>query len=98
MKFSMLELNKLRKTVDKNIEDQINFNILNFIHTIHLNADDFIEMFYNSKFFGDLEMTFKKKPGQVMGLITVTYDGGIRKYVFNDEGYELLEDLLKLDE
>jgi hypothetical protein len=86
MKFSMSELNKLRKTADKNIEDQINFNILNFIHTIHLNADDFIEMSYNSKFFGDLEMIFKKKSGQVMGLIIATFDGEIRKYVFNDKG------------
>lgn len=59
------ELNKLRKIADKNIEEQINFNILNFIYTIHLNADDFIEMSYDSKFFGDIEMIFKKKQGRL---------------------------------
>lgn len=42
-------------------------------------------------------MTFRKKSGQAMGLITVTVDGEARKYVFNDKGYELLEDLLELE-
>ena len=93
----MSELNKLRKIADKNIEDHISFNILNFIHIIDLNTEDFIEISYNSKLFGNPEMIFKKKLGQVMGLITATFDGEIKKYVFNDEGYELLEDLLELE-
>lgn len=41
-------------------------------------------------------MTFKKNPGQVMGLITATINGEVRKYVFNDKGYESLDDLIKL--
>jgi hypothetical protein len=41
-------------------------------------------------------MTFRKNSGQVMGLITATIDGEVRKYVFNDKGYEPLEDLLDL--
>jgi hypothetical protein len=32
----------------------------------------------------------------VMGLITTTLNGEVRKYVFNDKGYEPLEDLIKL--
>ncbi len=33
-----------------------------------------------------------------MGLITVKNNGAERKYVFNDQGYELLEDLMELKE
>jgi hypothetical protein len=29
-----------------------------------------------------------------MGLITATIDGEVRKYVFNDKGYEKLDDIL----
>lgn len=47
-------------------------------------------------FFGELPMTFKKYPGQVMGLITATINGEVQKYVFNEKGYEPLEDLIKL--
>jgi hypothetical protein len=43
-------------------------------------------------------MTFIKNAGQVMGLITATINGEVRKYIFNDKGYEPLEDLLKLIE
>lgn len=97
MKFSELELYKLRKITDKNIEDHISFNILNFIHIIDLNTEDFIEISYNSKLFGNPEMIFKKKLGQVMGLITATFYNEIRKYVFFNKGYELLEDLMGLE-
>ena len=41
-------------------------------------------------------MTFQKNAGQVMGLITATVNGEVRKYVFNEQGYEELEDLLEL--
>lgn len=95
MKYTMTELKKLRKIKDKNIEDRIKFNILNFIYTIHLNEQDFIEESYDAEFFGELPMTFRKNEGQVMGLITATVNGEVRKYIFNDQGYELLEDLLE---
>lgn len=94
MKFSVAEINRLRKKSYENIEDQIKINILNFIYTIHLNEQDFIEESYDSKFFGDLEIAFKKKSGQVMGLVTATFDGEVKRYVFNDQGYELLDDLI----
>lgn len=38
------------------IEDEINFNILNFIHCIHLNGQDFYSESFSSKFYGDLEI------------------------------------------
>ena len=78
------------------LEEQIKFNILNFIRTIHLNRQNFIESSFGSEFFGELPMTFKKNTGQVMGLITATINCEVQKYVFNDKGYEPLEDLLKL--
>ena len=96
MKYSELELKKMRKTGDLSTEDKIKFNILNFIHTIHLNKQDFIQESYGSEYFGDLPMTFKKNAGQVIGLINVKTKSEERTYIFNDRGYELLEDLLEL--
>jgi hypothetical protein len=84
------------KAGDLSLEDQIKFNILNFIRTIYLNEQDFIKSSYGTEFYGELPMTFRKNPGQVMGLITATINGEVRKYVFNDKGYEPLEDLLSL--
>jgi len=51
-----------------------------------------------TELYGELPMTFRKNPGQVMGLITATINGEARKYVFNDKGYEPLEDLIDLAE
>ena len=100
MKYSTPEINKLWKIEDKNTEEIIKLNILNFIRTIHSNKHDFIDESYDAEFFGDLGMSFKKKSGQVMGLITVNIKSEDRKliYIFNEKGYELLDDLLELDE
>ena len=100
MKYSTTEINKLRKIKDKTIEETIKLDILSFIRTIHSNKRDFIEEFYDAEFFGDVGMTFKKNSGQVMGLITVNIKSQDRKliYIFNDKGYELLDDLMELNE
>jgi hypothetical protein len=96
LKYSEIEVKKMLKAGDLSLEEQIKFNILNFIRTIHLNKLDFIESSFGSEFFGELPMTFQKNPGQVMGLITATINGEVQMYVFNDKGYEPLEDLIKL--
>lgn len=96
MKYSEIEVKRMLKAGDLSLEEQIVFNILNFIRTIHLNRQNFIESSFGTEFYGELPMTFKKRPGQVMGLITATIDGEVRKYVFNDKGYEPIEDLLDL--
>ena len=96
MKYSEIEVKRMLKAGDLSLEDQIKFNILNFIRTIHLNEQDFIKSSYGTEFYGELPMTFRKNPGQVMGLITATINGEVRKYVFNDKGYEPLEDLMDL--
>ena len=98
MKYSEIEVKRMLKAGDLSLEDQIKFNILNFIRTIYLNEQDFIKSSYGTEFYGELPMTFRKNPGQVMGLITATIDGEVRKYVFNDKGYEPLEDLIDLAE
>ncbi len=98
MKYSELELKRMIKAGDLSVEDQIKFNILNFTRTIHRNKQDFIQESYGTEFYGELPMTFKKKAGQVMGLITVKIEGEERTYIFNDRGYELLDDLLQLKE
>lgn len=41
-------------------------------------------------------MTFRKNAGQVLGLIKVTVDGRDLKYVFSDEGFEALDQILNL--
>ncbi len=94
MKYSELELKRMIKAGDLSIEDQVKINILNFIRTIHLNKQDFIQESYGTEFYGALPMTFRKKAGQVVGLITVKAEGNEQTYVFNDRGYELLDDLL----
>jgi hypothetical protein len=96
LKYSENELDKMLEAGNLSLEDEINFNILNFIRTIHLNNQNFIESSFGSEFFGELPMTFQKKSGQVMGLITATINGEVRKFVFNDKGYEKLDDLLEL--
>jgi len=96
LKYSELAVKKMLKAGDLSLEEQIKFNILNFIRTIHLNELDFIESSFGSEFFGELPMTFRKNPGQVMGLITATINGEVRKYIFNEKGYEPFEDLLSL--
>lgn len=98
MRYSEIEIMKLLKSGELSLEDEIKFNILNFIRTIYLNEQDFIESSFGSAFFGELPMTFKKREGQVMGMITATVNGKVQKYVFNKQGYELLEDLLGLCE
>ena len=90
MKYSEIEVKRMLKARDLNLEEQIVFNILNFIRTIHLNRQNFIESSFGSEFYGELPMTFRKNSGQVMGLITATIDGEVRKYVFNYKGYEPL--------
>ncbi len=98
MNYSKLELKRISKLENKDIEDHIKFNIINFIHTIHLNKQDFVGSTFNSEFFGDLGMTFQKNPGQIMGLIRVKVngEGKERLYIFTKDGYELLDDLLAL--
>ena len=96
MKYSEIELKKLFDAGELSLEDQVKGNILNFIRTIHLNRQNFIESSFESEFFGKLPMTFRKNAGQVMGLITATVNGEVRRFVFNEQGYEPLEDLLVL--
>jgi len=97
MKYSEIEVKRMLKAGHNlSLEEQIKFNILNFIRTIYLNEQDFIKSSYGTEFYGELPMTFRKNPGQVMGLITATINDEVRKYVFNDKGYEPLEDLLDL--
>ncbi len=98
MEYSELELKRMSKVGELSIEDQIKFNILNFIRTIHLNKQDFVQESFGTEFYGELPMTFRKKAEQVMGLITVKTGDDERTYVFNDRGYELLDDLLRLKE
>ena len=71
-------------------------NILNFIRTIHLNEQNFIESSFGSKFFGETPMTIQKHAGQVVGLITATVDGKLRKYIFNESNNRMEQNKRKM--
>lgn len=94
VKYSETRVLKMCEGVDLRLEEQIELNILNFIRTIYLNKLNFIDASFNSQYDGQLPMTFKKDSGQVMGLVTAKIDEKVHKYIFNDQGYELLDDLL----
>jgi hypothetical protein len=100
MRFSELELNKLMKKGYTNftIEEEISFNILNFVHCIHLNKQDFYAESFDSKFFCDLEMEFKKAEKCLIGHCRVYIKKQDKEvqYVFTENGYELLDDVLKM--
>ncbi|NBG89520.1 hypothetical protein [Isachenkonia alkalipeptolytica] len=96
MKYSEIEVKNMLKVGELSLEEQVKFNILNFIRVMHLNQQDFIESSFATEFFGELPMTFRKYPGQVVGLITATINGEVQKFVFTDQGYEPLEEILKL--
>lgn len=95
MRYSELEVKRLLKMSEElSLEDQVKANILNFIRTIYLNQQDFITSSFDSQFFGDLPMTFRKKEGQVMGVVIATVNGQKQMYLFTEDGYERLEDVL----
>ncbi|AKL96172.1 hypothetical protein CACET_c27270 [Clostridium aceticum] len=100
MRFNELELNKLiKKGYDKfTIEDEITFNILNFIHCIHLNKQDFYAEAFESKLFGDIEMEFKKASKCLIGYCKVYIKDRdkVLQYLFTENGYELLDDVLRM--
>ena len=94
MRYSELEVKRLLKMSELSLEDQVKVNILNFIRTIHLNEQDFIASSFDSQFFGELPMTFRKKEGQVMGVVIAMVNGKKQMYLFTEDGYERLEDVL----
>lgn len=99
MHFSEIELKKMVDKGFKSIsaEEEIAFNILNFIHCIHLNKQDFYSESFNSQYFGDLEMTFKKSGGCLIGhcWVFVKKENRVIDYLFTESGFELLQDIVK---
>jgi hypothetical protein len=69
MRFSEIEFKHLRNSsyADESIENEIEFNLLNFIRCIHLNKQDFYSESFETQYFGDLEMIFKKHSGSLIG-------------------------------
>lgn len=101
MMYSELSLRRmLKKGVDNlSSEELVKFNILNYIHMIHLNKDDFINSRYKSRFFDKTKMFFSKDPGQIFGRIFCQSDNEkITIYLFNEQGYEEIDDsILEVD-
>ena len=99
MLYTEFELKRLLKKGYKSmtVEEEITFNILKFIHCIHLNCQDFYRAFFDSKFYSDLDMIFKKDPNCLVG-----YSRAIDKkrnktyeYLFTENGFEMLYNVVK---
>lgn len=103
MRFDELELKKTIRKHSRNnfknltVEEEININILNFIHTIHLNKQDFYSSEFGSKYFGDLEMNFNKEAGCLIGhcRVVIKNENSVIDYLFTENGYELLSNVVK---
>jgi len=99
MRFSETELKQiLHKGINNVIfEEEIAFNILNFIHCIHLNNQDFYSQEYNVNFFGDLEMTFKKSEGSLIDhcQAIIKKENKVIDYLFTENGFEQLKDNMR---
>ncbi|GAB6180374.1 hypothetical protein JCM14036_16930 [Desulfotomaculum defluvii] len=99
MRFSEIELQKISNKGFKNItlEEEITFNILNFIHCIHLNKHDFYKESFDSQLFGNLDMTFKKSGNSLIGhcQVIIKNKNRIMDYLFTENGFELMQDVLK---
>jgi hypothetical protein len=94
-----LELTKRMKKGTQNIntEEEIGLNILNFIRCVYLNNQDFFRESFDSKYFGDLEMTFKKDSESLIGHCRafIKNEYKIIDYLFTENGYELLNEFVK---
>ena len=101
MLFSEAELKKMVENGLKNltIEEEIKFNILNFIQCIRLNKQNFYKASFDSKFLGDLEMTFKKEANCLIGhcRVVVKKEDMIVDHLFTENGYECLSEVIKYD-
>lgn len=105
MRFNEFELKKILKKASKNnfdnlsTEEEISINIFNFIRTIYLNKQDFYSSKLDSKFLGDLEMSFKKRADCLIGhcRVEVKNENRIIDYLFTENGYELMNDIIEGD-
>lgn len=99
MRFSELELKRIidKGYTNMSVEEEITFNILNFIHCIYLNGQDFYSASFNSQLFGDLEMTFKKNGCCLVGHCQafIKKENRVIDYLFTENGFELLKDVVK---
>ena len=99
MLFNEIELKKLMKKDigSLSVEEEISINILNFIRCIHLNNQDFYTAIFDTKYFGDLPMTFKKETNCLIGhcQVVVKDENRVIDYLFTENGYELLSDVVK---
>jgi hypothetical protein len=100
MRFSELELKRIidKEYTNMSIEEEITFNILNFIHCIYLNGQDFYSESFNTQFFGDLEMTFRKSGCCLVGhcQAIIKKENRVIDYLFTENGFELLQDVVKI--
>jgi len=97
VRFSELELKRIiDKGKNMTTDEEIAFNILNFIHCIHLNKQDFYRESFNSQLFGDIQMTFQKDADSLIGhcLVNIKKDEIVLDYLFTENGFEFLLDIV----
>ena len=98
MQFSEVEMKRIIDRGFKNVslDEEIAFNILNFIYCIYLNKQDFYRESFDSQYFGDLEMTFKKSGDCLIGhcRVVVKKENRVIDYLFTENGFELLQEVM----
>ncbi len=98
MRYSELELKRLFNKGHGSLtrEEEIAANILNFIHAIHLNGQNFYSEAFDSQYYGELEMDFQKPRNCLIGHCHVETENEeqVQDYLFTENGFELLQDVM----
>lgn len=97
MRYSETEFRKqmkeFQKTNQHSPEWEAELNILGFINTIHNNRQDFYRSSFDSHFYGDIELWFKKDIDRLFGYCRVlfTTENLVKEYIFTDQGFEPMD-------
>lgn len=98
MIFSEKEYKRLLESgyANDGVKNEIELNLLNFIRVIHLNRQDFYSESFDSQYYGDLEMTFKKNSNCLIGHCRAENknEGIVVNYLFTENGFEFVDDVL----
>ncbi|MDD3051404.1 MAG: hypothetical protein PHR06_09680 [Candidatus Cloacimonetes bacterium] len=101
MKYNELEIKKMMKKGSDNlsVDELISIDILNFIRTVYLNKQEFYSARFDTQYFGDREMMFKKEANCLIGHCRVSFkdEGKVIDYLFTENGYELLSEIYKTE-
>jgi len=99
MRYNEFALKKLMKKEfdDLSLDERIAVDILNFIHIVYLNKQDFYSARFDTQYFGDVGMTFTKQANCLIGFCRVSLkaEDKVIDYLFTEHGFELLNEIVR---